>query len=121
MEKQKGFTLIELIMVIVILGVLAAAAIPKYVSLKEQTELALCNSNRGAIESVCLIHYAEKALEDGEGWFPTNPEDPIYYANGVSPLCPSGGFYTYDWDTGKITDCSVHLTPLPPPLPPPLP
>ncbi|MDO9166657.1 MAG: type II secretion system protein [Rhodoferax sp.] len=57
-QVQRGFTLIELVMVIVILGVLAAVAIPKFVDLKGDAQLAAMNGVAGAAASASAINYA---------------------------------------------------------------
>lgn len=54
---QRGFTLIELVMVIVILGVLAAVAIPKFVDLKSDAQQAAMNGVAGAAASAAAINY----------------------------------------------------------------
>ncbi|MBF0170180.1 MAG: prepilin-type N-terminal cleavage/methylation domain-containing protein [Nitrospinae bacterium] len=55
---QGGFTLIELIMVIVILGVLSAVAIPKYVDLQAEARSSTADGVLGAAASACAINYA---------------------------------------------------------------
>jgi prepilin-type N-terminal cleavage/methylation domain-containing protein len=57
--SRKGFTLIELVMVIVIIGILAAVAIPKFVSLQTEAKRAVCQSNVGAIRTALSNFYAK--------------------------------------------------------------
>jgi MSHA pilin protein MshA len=67
MKKQSGFTLIELVMVIVILGILAAAALPKFVNLKDEAQLAALKGVAGSISSGNTINYAVKSLNSASG------------------------------------------------------
>ncbi len=62
--KQQGFTLIELVMVIVILGILAATALPKFASLQADARTASIQAAAGAVKSAMAISHA-KSLVDG--------------------------------------------------------
>jgi len=63
-QLQRGFTLIELVMVIVILGVLAAVAIPKFVDLSNEAKQAAVAGIAGAAASASAINYAGCAALD---------------------------------------------------------
>ena len=58
MNKQAGFTLIELVLVIVILGVLAATALPRFSDLSTQARVASLNGLAGGLRSAASIAHA---------------------------------------------------------------
>lgn len=57
-KSQGGFTLIELVIVIVVLGILAAVAVPRYVDLSGQADAAVCDGAVGALTSTAAIQIA---------------------------------------------------------------
>lgn len=63
LRDQRGFTLIEIIMVIVLLGIIAAIAIPKYVDLRTDAQNATADGIVGAVVSSAAIGYADRAVK----------------------------------------------------------
>lgn len=64
MNKQTGFTLIELVIVIVLLGVLAAIAVPRFVNLDDDAQRVTLQSTAAAITSAMNINYAGCAVNN---------------------------------------------------------
>lgn len=64
MKTQQGFTLIELVMVIVILGILAATALPKFASLQGNARYASLNGALGAVKSASNITHSQALVSN---------------------------------------------------------
>ena len=64
MRNQKGFTLIEIIAVLVILGILAAVAVPKFFDMQGEAQKYAVEGALGALASTAYMDYAKNLLED---------------------------------------------------------
>lgn len=66
-QQQRGFTMIEIVMVIAILGILAAVAIPRFVDLRTDASLAATQGVAGALSSAAAINYAARSISTTKG------------------------------------------------------
>jgi prepilin-type N-terminal cleavage/methylation domain-containing protein len=74
-NTNKGFTLIELIMVTIILGILAAVAIPRYMTSVQKAEEAAEDAVISSIRAGLETWATEKLMDNGRRSWPTNPWD----------------------------------------------
>lgn len=65
--QLKGFTLIELVTVIVILGILSAVALPVYLDYRQDAKVAACKGVLGAVRAAIANYYAHSATDSGGG------------------------------------------------------
>ncbi len=86
MHNQSGLTLIELIMVFVIIGLLAAVSVPKFVDLSDSAEATECKTNQAAVEAAATISYADSAMA-GNAMFPETLSAAMF-RHGSIPTCP---------------------------------
>jgi len=63
MNKQLGFTLLELVLVIIILGVLAATAAPKFLNLQNDARISALKGMQAAVSAAALLTYSKTAIQ----------------------------------------------------------
>ena len=85
MKGEKGFTLIELMIVVAIIGILAAIAVPNFLSYRNKTKIAASLSTMGQVRGA-MASYASNYLGN-----PFPPEDAITDWTSLARICNANG------------------------------
>jgi len=105
---KKSFSMIELIIAILIIGILAAIAVPKMISFKEEAELAAEQKILGGVRSGISIYYIESAVQGRAPLFPQELDNAGFSAVSVTNpfftnLLSSPGLIDGDWQKLNAT------------------
>jgi len=110
--SKKGFTLVEIMIVVAIIGLLAAIAIPNFIKARETSQTNACIENLRQIDSAKQQWAIEekKVSADTPG---AADLDPYIKGTYTAMTCPASGAYTIN-DVGTNPTCSVgggHVLP----------
>ncbi len=110
-RNKKGFTLIELMIVIAIIAILAAILVPNFMKARAQGQLTSCKSNVKNIGTACEMYST-----DHNGRYPSKTQwqaDLTTVINGASllkriPVCPSSGDKTASYNYDSISNPDMY-------------
>ena len=108
-KRKKGFTLVEIMIVVLIIGILMAIAVPNFVQARNTSRRNSCIANLKQIDSAKEQFAMEAKLDTGASVAWT---DLVSTYMKSQPTCPAGGTYTIDVvGTAPSCDVAQHVLP----------
>ena len=111
LRRRNGFTLVEIMIVILIIGVLMAIAVPSFIQARHSARQSSCIHNMKEIETAKEQWAMDTKRNNGDSAAFTDLVGPTLYLKSA-PSCPSAGTYTVN-PIGTVPACDVSGHSLP--------
>ncbi len=107
-KNTAGFTLVEIMIVVAIIGLLAAIAVPNFAQARTNARRSTCINNLRLIDAAKEQYALENNVDTGAPTAPANLTP--YLKSNVMPTCPAAGAYTTDV-VGTKPSCTKSVAP----------
>ena len=103
--RAGGFTLVEIMIVVAIIGLLIAVAVPNFSKMRRDAQKTACHAQLQSIDGFKEMWATQEKRADNDT--PSEAQLGEFFKGEVMPTCPGGGSYTIGAVTAGAT-CSIH-------------